>query len=67
MEAGVFKYSIRITFLMAENLSGGVGIPVMACDYLSLTLRINELEEIVAELKNDKNKTLSGRFKFRAP
>ena len=38
---------------MAENLSGGVGIPVTASDYLSLTLRINELEEIVAELKKD--------------
>ncbi|RJS75446.1 IS66 family transposase, partial [Methanophagales archaeon] len=28
-------------------------MPVMASDYLSLTLRINELEETVAELKND--------------
>ena len=28
-------------------------MPVTASDYLSLTLRINELEEIVAELKND--------------
>ena len=36
---------------MAENLS--VEMPVTASDYLSLTLRIKELEEIVAELKKD--------------
>jgi len=48
---GYLNISIRIIFLMAESLS--VGIPVTASDYLSLTLRINELEEIVAELKKD--------------
>ena len=48
---GYLNISIRIIFLMAESLN--VGIPVTASDYLSLTLRINELEEIVAELKKD--------------
>jgi len=49
---------------MAESLS--VGIPVTASDYLSLTLRIKELEEIVAELKKDneeKAKIIADRTK----
>jgi hypothetical protein len=34
-------------------MAGSLSVPIASSDYQSLMLRINELEEIVAELKKD--------------